>query len=200
MILFRVPTIMNSKIIARNKRHLQYVIDREISLNGNDCDLNHIDISNITDMSSLFSCSEFVGDISNWNVSHVKDMKSMFFMSKFNGDISKWDVSNVESMDSMFYARSKFNSDISGWDVSKVKTMDLMFKDSKFTQDLSDWKPYSLISFVDMFDSNVGNIPYWAEIEDKELRNKTISSYSLEKQLEKELITNNGDNKKKPKI
>ena len=56
-------------------------------------------------MSSMFEKSEFTGengDISNWNVSNVTDMSSMFFRSKFTGDLSQWDVSNVENMRFIF--------------------------------------------------------------------------------------------------
>jgi surface protein len=61
----------------------------------NDEDLRFICTTKITDMSKLFSESQFNGDISNWDVSNVTNMIGMFYKSQFNGDISKWDVSNV---------------------------------------------------------------------------------------------------------
>ena len=113
----------NSKIEyiyhPKTKDELKKIIKQKIEYEGNKCDLNDIDTSNITDMSYLFEDSDFNGDISKWNVSNVESMWAMFYNSKFNGDISNWDVSNVTNMRSMFYG-SVFNQDISNWDVSNV--------------------------------------------------------------------------------
>ena len=113
----------NSKIVynyhPETKEELRKIIKQKIESEGNECDLNDIDTSNITDMSNLFAHSKFNGDISKWDVSNVTDMGGMFRFSKFNGDISNWDVSNVTEMNCMF-RYSKFNGDICKWDVSKV--------------------------------------------------------------------------------
>lgn len=55
---------MKTKIIATDKFHLKQIIAQEIGLNGENCDLNHIDTSSIHDMSALFKESNFNGDIS----------------------------------------------------------------------------------------------------------------------------------------
>ena len=120
----------NSKIEynyhPETKDELKAIIKQKIESGGNECNLNDIDTSNITDMSYLFEDSEFNGDISKWNMSNVTNMQYMFRFSEFNGDISNWDVSNVKYMNSMF-SQSNFNGDISKWNVSNVRNMKDVF-------------------------------------------------------------------------
>ena len=85
-------------LFPKDLDELDQIIANEIEQNGWNCSLNHIDVSEITSMKSLFYNSKFNGDISKWDVSNVTDMTCMFYNSYFNGDISEWDVSNVTSM------------------------------------------------------------------------------------------------------
>ena len=182
---FIVEKLKISKIEIKyhpnSKEELVDLIIKEIEANGPECSLNHIDVSNITDMSFLFRgaepsqyyqgktiLSDFDGDISTWNVSKVTNMRSMFSDCNYsgkNGDISNWGVSNVTDMRAMF-SRSKYNGDISNWDVSKVTDMAFLFHDSVFTGkngDISDWDVSNVTNMSYMFDKSKynGDISNW---------------------------------------
>ena len=77
-------------LFPKTKDELKQMIENEISKNGNECSLNHINVSKITDMSRLFSGSNFTGDISNWDVSSVSNMDDMFTFSPLENNPPKW--------------------------------------------------------------------------------------------------------------
>jgi len=201
------------KITAKDKDHLKQLIEEEVKLNGVNCNLNHIDVSGVLDMSSLFYESAFNGDISQWDTSRVVNMLGMFQSSVFNGDISAWDVSKVQSMGFMFsksefdqcisewnlsgvtsmdymFAGSKFNKDISRWNVSNVRNMSGMFFNGVFNKSISNWKPMSLINKERMFKysklEQQAGLPYWANL-NIEFLEQAIDAYQLQKHLNKNL-------------
>lgn len=136
-----ISSVVSDDSVVRPETHqeLKGVVRSSIRRLGNNADLNFIDTSLITNMSSLFEFSDFNGDISQWDVSSVENMSLMFSGCEFNGDLSKWDVSKVRDMGYMFNG-SKFNNDsLSGWNVSKVLDMRCMFEDSYFNGDVSRW-------------------------------------------------------------
>ena len=71
---------MEKKIVANNG-NIKKIVNSEIERLGNKADLNHIDVSGVTDMNSLFEGLQFNGDISKWDVSNVENMGGMFFNS-----------------------------------------------------------------------------------------------------------------------
>jgi hypothetical protein len=105
-------------IFVKDKKHLKKLITKEMENHGLCCDLNHLDVSGIQDMSSLFSESHFNGDISRWDGSSVKNMDWIFEESFFNGGVSKWRVSNVLSRRWMF-CDSEFKGDLRPWCLTK---------------------------------------------------------------------------------
>ena len=92
------------KYFPQTKEELEDIIKQRIKQEGNEVDLNDIDVSQIIDMSNLFNGK-----------------------TDFNGDISNWDVSNVTNMYGMFYKCEQFNQDISNWDVYKVNNIYRIF-------------------------------------------------------------------------
>ena len=67
------------KYFPKTKKELQDIILQRIKAEGNEVDLNDIDVSNITDMGYLFCKTDnFNGDISTWDVSNVKHSLHIF--------------------------------------------------------------------------------------------------------------------------
>ena len=155
------PLINAGESIKANNENIRRLISKAIMEYGPNCDLNFIDVSQVTDMSFLFRrddtfTPDFNGDISKWNVSNVKYMQSMFWGSTFNGDISKWNVSNVTSMNNMFCG-SCFNGDISKWNVSNVTDMSDMFCNSKFNGNLGRWNVSKVRNLERAFSHSIVN-------------------------------------------
>ena len=109
----------------------------EIQNHGPLCDLNYIDVSQLTSLQSIFMNTEFNGDISKWDVFNVANMSGLFLGSAFNGDISKWrPVSLKEAYE--------------------------MFRDCPFEGDLSAWELPNLDGHSDMVPVPfAGNLPNW---------------------------------------
>ncbi|MBC6401223.1 MAG: BspA family leucine-rich repeat surface protein [Ekhidna sp.] len=134
-------------------------------------------LSDVTDMSGMFSSSSFTGDLSKWDVSSVTNMAGMFQSSSFSGDLSKWDVSSVTNMAGMFQNfslgrflgdenlsdKNPFTGDISKWDVSNVTNMNGMFSRSSFNGDISKWDVSGVTDMSYMFNKSsfTGDINKW---------------------------------------
>ena len=144
-----------TKMKPGNKAELVAEITRAMDAHGTEVDLNYIDVSDITDMSYLFSShasgygrQAFNGDISEWDVGKVAIMSSMFQgATAFNQDISEWDVSGVENMIGMFFGATMFNQNLDAW-AGKLNALikvfywqntNFMFKDSGLADSLPSW-------------------------------------------------------------
>ena len=151
-----------STIKATNNT-IKKIVKQELDRLGLNADLNHIDVSDVTDMTGLFSCNtgsvlgpkyaDLNPDISGWDVSKVVSMETMFWKcKKFDCDISEWKVGRVGTMYGMFMDCESFNQDISGWDVGQVRNMYGMFWNCKnFNRDISRWKVGNVWIMDNMF-------------------------------------------------
>ena len=139
--------------------NLEGVTNLSSMFSGTNTSINKIeqwDFSNVTDMSYMFSNTQFNQDISSWNVSNVNLMEGMFYYaSQFNngGQPLNWGnkTSNVNYMSYMFGYATVFNQDISSWNVSNVLSTSGMFSRSNFNQDISGWDVSKVVNMSDMF-------------------------------------------------
>lgn len=133
------------------------------------------DVSNVTDMISMFDSSKFKGNISNWNTSSVTNMMLMFSDNKlFNGNISNWNTSKVRNMSYMFEQAISFNNGskplitreitkedgtaYTAWDVSNVNYMRQMFYNTKsFNQPILNWDTSNVRIMHSMFNGSAFN-------------------------------------------
>jgi surface protein len=158
----KLKRVTECTLFPKDKYELIIMIKEEMKNNGNECSLNHIDVSEVINMNYLFcgpSLVDFNGDISGWDTSNVERMAGMFSNSKFNNDsICDWDVSNVKSMALMFHSNQVFNQNINDWDVSNVTDMEGMFCNNiNFNQPLDKWDVSSVTNMGSMFEYSIFN-------------------------------------------
>lgn len=116
--------------------------------------LGNWDVSNVIDMSDMFKSSYNTNNLNlnNWDVSNVTNMSHMFHQASTNEPLDLWDVSNVTNMSYMFAHASSFNQPIDSWNVSNVTDMSYMFNQaSDFNQSLNNWDVFNVIDMSHMF-------------------------------------------------
>ena len=120
--------------------------------------LSDWDVSNVTDMNSMFSnCSSLTDltGISGWNVYKVTNMSYMFSNCSSLTDLTgltSWDVSNVMDMGSMFSDCSSLTdlTGLTGWNVSDVTNMNRMFQGCSSLTDLTAIKNWNVSNVTEM--------------------------------------------------
>jgi surface protein len=128
----------------------------DASLTADDSSIGEWDVSNVTDLNSMFQSVEgFNEDIGSWNVSSVEDMAFMFAgASSFDQDLGEWETGNVTNMNGMFANASSFDQDIGDWNTSSVTDMmQMFFHASSFNQDIGSWDVSSVNNMKDIFSS-----------------------------------------------
>jgi hypothetical protein len=118
---------------------IHQLIRDEICRRGHLADLNHIDVSKVSNMDNLFKQSHFNGDISKWDTSNLTTAVNMFMGSAFNGDLSHWNVRSLRQASSMFF-QSDFNRSLDQWSLESCVNFNFMFAFSAFRQPLPSWR------------------------------------------------------------
>ncbi len=124
---------------------------------GNSGNLNAWNVSQVTNMASMFNGNNynpnFNQPLNSWNVSKVTDMNSMFYGNTyFNQPLDSWNVSQVTNMNSMFAYAPNFNQSLNSWDVSHVTNMNSMFPYATiFNQPLNSWNVSQVTDMAYMF-------------------------------------------------
>ena len=118
---------------ATSSTSLAYLFSN--STNVETIEMKDSDLSNVTDMSSMFyECSATTIDIANCNISKVADMNTMFYgcVKLTSLDVSGFYTRNVIDMSYMFCYCIRLESlDLSGWDLTRVYNTSVMFKGCK---------------------------------------------------------------------
>lgn len=124
-------------IVATSSVHLSTLIGEHIDRFGPHCDLNHIDVSGITNMDNVFARSAFNGRIDRWDTGRVSSAIQMFADSEFDGDISRWNMDSLRFANKMF-ENAKFSGDISSWTFAKPGpgNLDKAFYSEHFRSDM----------------------------------------------------------------
>ena len=163
-----LSTNVKQSIIHADDKTIRKIVVGELDRIGHDADLNHIDVSEVTNFAGLFAAREdIVGepkrlgikfkdvnpDISRWNTCNAKNFSNLFLgCEKFNCDLSDWKTGNVEEMSYMFCCCYDFSSDLSDWDVSSCLRMNGMFSIAKsFDCDISSWNVGNVLDMDYMF-------------------------------------------------
>ena len=164
------------KIHIQNEQQLLLLIKQEMSTQGPECDLNHLEIGAAHALSWVLVHSQFNGNILQWDNSNLTNMSGLFHHCDFNDDLSKWDTSKVRNMTHMF-ADSQFNQDICRWNTARVINMYAMFYKSLFNGDISGWYVCSIQDFFDIFKDCLAPQLYWSFYRHKKQRNVVVGRY-----------------------
>lgn len=130
-----------------------------------DINVSHLDTSEVTDMSSMFSGCRNIWqlELSKFNTSKVKWMDYMFYGCEYLSalDLSSFDTSKVESMACMFSnCRNIRVLDLSNFDVSNVDDFTGMLEDmtNLYELNLSNWKVREDAGFCDFLAGSKENL------------------------------------------
>ena len=107
--------------------------------------LDLLDVSNVTNMSSMFTNTDLTtsgSSYSAWDISNVTSFNSMFSGASYiPTGIGSWTfgISKQVTLSGMFSGSTGTIPDITGWDTSGIRSFSSMFSSTDFNQDISGW-------------------------------------------------------------
>lgn len=163
----KLNKVCTGNYIPHTKFELIYYIVK--SLKSNEKNLNNIDLSNIDDLSYVFSTvNKYVHvkeiDLSSWDVYHVRNFKGMFENCRYliRAGISNWNMSNAVNLSAMFNNCEKYRENLSSWNTYNVVDFHYMFNRCfKLKTDFSYWDISagedfnSMFAYCKKFDSDI---------------------------------------------
>ena len=124
-------------------------------------DGSNLDVSNVTNMNSMFKGTSISDSISlaHWDTSKVTDMSFMFSFNSISDltSLTNWNTSNVTDMSSMFQESSISNlTPLAHWKTGKVTDMSSMFQVSSISDltPLAHWDTSKVTNMSGMFIDN----------------------------------------------
>ena len=119
----------NSTVSGFDTYYNKLTRDQLVAKIAADESLFEVDVSNITDFSSLFKDNTtFNQDISYWNVESAINMSDMFSgATSFSKYVGAWNVGNVTNMEGMFNGATSYNYNLTPWNVTKITALPLDF-------------------------------------------------------------------------
>ncbi|MEM6720847.1 MAG: BspA family leucine-rich repeat surface protein [Bacteroidota bacterium] len=162
------------------------------------------DLSNVTDMSLMFtSCENLIGTTAfgSWDVSNVQNMSNAFSgTDAFNQDISTWNTSNVTDMSFMFQGSEGINQDLlqsnGGWNTGNVTNMTSMFSGAvNFNGNISNWNVSQVLTMNFMFENTPLNqdLSTWNPSSTTEMRGMFLNASSFNSDIGNWNVSNVAD-------
>ncbi|MBR6532781.1 BspA family leucine-rich repeat surface protein [Candidatus Saccharibacteria bacterium] len=151
----------------------------------------NLNTSQVVNMRAMFAyagndASTFAVDLGSWDISNTTNMSSMFYSAGYNATaweisgIGSWNTSSLTNAHAMFYKAGYYATtwsigDISGWDTSHIEDMGYLFAwagysvDEWSVGDLVGWDTSSVTNLMGAFSNagyasttwSVGDISHW---------------------------------------
>ena len=150
---------LNDWDVSSQCSNLSYMFAGSDSALSEELNLNHWDVSQVTNMSHMFENTRSLKhlDISSWDTSNLCDASSMFayyetlYLSQLEEVIGIEDFGqpNLQNISGIFYENQYFDGDLSAWDTSGLQDLSYAFYGC-WRMDIDKLKHWNVSSVSDM--------------------------------------------------